>query len=135
MVSLSITLNVASLLVYCFYLSIYLFMYLFWAAKRILFQLIPCPKNKTCKRKERKKVTTCSFVFLFFYSIGLSHDGDYNRCGGDAPLGSIMSPTVYSRFDRYFWSNCTKTQIRQNIRYDSIFLSWNYHCLRIDNSL
>ena len=61
--------------------------------------------------------SSCVTAFLYTYSIGLSHDGDYNGCARDAPLGSIMSPTVYSRFDQYFWSNCTKTQIRQNIRY------------------
>ena len=133
MVSLSITLNAASLLVYCFYLSICLCIY-FELPNAFYSNSFHVRRIKR-KRKERKKVTTSSFVFCFFYSIGLSHDGDYNRCGGDAPLGSIMSPTVYSRFDRYFWSNCTKTQIRQNIRYDSIFLSWNYHYLRIDNSV
>lgn len=51
------------------------------------------------------------------HAIGLAHDGDHNECGPDGPRGSIMYPTVYSKFTRYFWSNCTKFQIRENLDY------------------
>lgn len=81
----------------------------------------------------------CFLCFLF--SVGLSHDGDHNECAKDTSLGSIMAPQVYSRFDQYYWSNCTRRQIHQNLRlvfiqirgFNIINSEYSYNKILIDN--
>ncbi|XP_066916969.1 A disintegrin and metalloproteinase with thrombospondin motifs 2-like isoform X1 [Clytia hemisphaerica] len=82
-----------------------------------------CVNYKSCALVFDSGIRT-SFIIAheIGHSVGIAHDGDHNECGVDVAHGSVMAPQVHSRFDRFFWSNCSRRQIHQNIRYFSCLL-------------
>ena len=50
--------------------------------------------------------------------LGMEHDGaGSNVCLNDRRLGSIMAPTVESSFSRYYWSHCSKSELKLNLHH------------------
>ena len=47
----------------------------------------------------------------------MEHDGVKNNCSNDVIKGSIMAPLVRSRFDRFYWSSCSRRDLITKLRY------------------
>ncbi|CAH3034862.1 unnamed protein product [Porites lobata] len=45
------------------------------------------------------------------HTLGMEHDGVNNNCSNDVIKGSIMAPLVRSRFDRFYWSSCSRRDL------------------------
>uniref|UniRef100_A0AAY5EV95 ADAM metallopeptidase with thrombospondin type 1 motif, 14 n=1 Tax=Electrophorus electricus TaxID=8005 RepID=A0AAY5EV95_ELEEL len=56
--------------------------------------------------------------------LGMEHDGQGNRCGDEASMGSIMAPLVQAAFHRYHWSRCSKQELSRYVH--------SYDCLLDD---
>nr|XP_018671182.1 A disintegrin and metalloproteinase with thrombospondin motifs 3 isoform X1 [Ciona intestinalis] len=59
--------------------------------------------------------------------LGMKHDGDFNRCGDETTMGSIMAPLVQAAFHRYHWSRCSQEELRSSLG--------SYTCLSDDPHL
>ncbi|XP_031573734.1 A disintegrin and metalloproteinase with thrombospondin motifs 14-like [Actinia tenebrosa] len=51
------------------------------------------------------------------HTLGMEHDGDSNNCTKDVIKGSIMAPLVRSRFDRFYWSRCSRQELISHLNY------------------
>ena len=50
------------------------------------------------------------------HRLGMEHDGVNNNCSNDVIKGSIMAPLVRSRFDRFYWSSCSRRDLLTKLR-------------------
>eukprot|EP00795_Rhopilema_esculentum_P005025 gene5025-133_t len=66
------------------------------------------------------------------HALGIDHDGEDGECEDDKLQGSIMSPKVYSKHEKYHWSFCSKRSLYENIRY---FSCLNYKPTESENNI
>lgn len=67
----------------------------------------------------------CNFYCFFYFSLGLSHDGDSknnNTCRDDALKGSVMAPMVSATFHHFLWSECSRKEFAAKVRF--VFRPW-----------
>ena len=55
-------------------------------------------------------------AIFILHRLGLEHDGVNNNCSNDVIKGSIMAPLVRSRFDRFFWSPCSRRDLISKLK-------------------
>ncbi|XP_072051171.1 A disintegrin and metalloproteinase with thrombospondin motifs 3-like isoform X2 [Amphiura filiformis] len=54
--------------------------------------------------------------------LGMEHDGQgVNSCHEDAMTGSVMAPVVIAVYNKFFWSDCSRTELHNYL--------WRYSCL------
>ena len=73
--------------------------------------------NKTANVLIQKNMSNChSHLFSLVHRLGMEHDGVNNNCSNDVIKGSIMAPLVRSRFDRFYWSSCSRRDLISKLR-------------------
>ncbi|CAG9864125.1 unnamed protein product [Phyllotreta striolata] len=76
-----------------------------------------CDPKRSCALN-RDEGLTSAFIIAHetAHILGLSHDGDGkngNNCSDDALEGSVMAPMVSATFNRFYWSPCSRNEVRK----------------------
>lgn len=76
-----------------------------------------CYRVRSCTLNEEDGFTS-SFIIAHEtgHTLGMEHDGVKNNCSNDVIKGSIMAPLVRSRFDRFYWSSCSRRDLITKLR-------------------
>ncbi|XP_074649157.1 A disintegrin and metalloproteinase with thrombospondin motifs 3-like [Tubulanus polymorphus] len=75
-----------------------------------------CNPSRSCSVNKDEGFSS---AFVIAHEIGhvfgMTHDGQMNRCTGDASDGRIMAPLVQSTFNKHFWSKCAAQTLHENL--------------------
>ncbi|KAL9984449.1 hypothetical protein ACROYT_G006741 [Oculina patagonica] len=76
-----------------------------------------CYRIRSCTLNEEDGFTS-SFIIAHEtgHTLGMEHDGVNNNCSKDVIKGSIMAPLVRSRFDRFYWSSCSRRDLLTKLK-------------------
>lgn len=76
-----------------------------------------CWRTRSCTLNEEDGFTS-AFIIAHEtgHTLGMEHDGVNNNCSNDVIKGSIMAPLVRSRFDRFYWSSCSRRDLISKLR-------------------
>ncbi|KAK2572947.1 A disintegrin and metalloproteinase with thrombospondin motifs 2, partial [Acropora cervicornis] len=76
-----------------------------------------CWRRRSCTLNEEDGFTS-AFIIAHEtgHTLGMEHDGVNNNCSNDVIKGSIMAPLVRSRFDRFYWSSCSRRDLISKLR-------------------
>ncbi|XP_020909865.2 A disintegrin and metalloproteinase with thrombospondin motifs 3 isoform X2 [Exaiptasia diaphana] len=71
-----------------------------------------CYRTKSCTLNEDDGFPS-SFIVAHEtgHTLGMEHDGFHNNCTKDTLKGSVMAPLVRSKFDRFYWSACSRREL------------------------
>lgn len=76
-----------------------------------------CYRMRSCTLNEEDGFTS-AFIIAHEtgHTLGMEHDGVNNNCSNDVIKGSIMAPLVRSRFDRFYWSSCSRRDLISKLK-------------------
>lgn len=76
-----------------------------------------CYRMRSCTLNEEDGFASAFIVaHETGHTLGMEHDGVNNNCSNDVIKGSIMAPLVRSRFDRFYWSPCSRRDLVSRLR-------------------